>query len=93
MVPIVPPSFQSIYRHGFARVAACTLPIALADPEANARSIVALARACHERAAALALFPELSLSAYAIDDLLLQDALLEAVERGVGGHRRRRPAS
>ena len=83
MVPIVPPSFQSIYRHGFARVAACTLPIALADPEANARSIVALARACHERAAALALFPELSLSAYSIDDLLLQDALLEAVERGV----------
>ena len=39
--------------------------------EAHARSIVALARACHERAAALALFPELSLSAYSIDDLLL----------------------
>ena len=32
---------------------------------------------------ALAVFPELALSAYAIDDLLLQDTLLDAVERAL----------
>ena len=30
---------------------------------------------------ALMVFPELGLSAYAIDDLLFQDAVLDAVER------------
>ena len=33
---------------------------------------------------AVAVFPELALSGYAIDDLLLQDALLDAVERAIG---------
>ncbi len=42
-----------------------------------------LRESCHERGAALVVLPELSLSAYSIDDLLLQDALLEAVEAGV----------
>ena len=28
--------FRNIYRHGFARVAACTVPVALADPATNA---------------------------------------------------------
>ena len=74
-------SFLSIYRHGFARVAACTVRTALADPAANAESILAAAGRCHARGAAVAVFPELSLSGYAIDDLLLQDALLDAVER------------
>ena len=32
---------------------------------------------------ALMVFPELGLSAYAIDDLLLQDALLDAVEAAI----------
>ena len=76
-------SFHSIYRHGFARVAAGTIKVAVADPKANAEAILDAARAAHERAAALILLPELALSAYAIDDVLLQDALLEAVEAGV----------
>ena len=75
--------FRSIYRHGFARVAACTIRSALADPSANAAAILDLARACADQSAGLAVFPELALSAYAIDDLLLQDPLLEAVERAV----------
>ena len=33
--------------------------------------------------AATAIFPELGLSAYAIEDLLFQDALLDAVERAI----------
>jgi NAD+ synthase (glutamine-hydrolysing) len=41
---------------------------------------LASARECHDRGAALAAFPELALSAYSIEDLLLQDAMLDAVE-------------
>src|SRR5580658_7263273 len=76
-------SFRSIYQQGFARVAAGTTRCALADPAANAASLLAMAQACHDRAVALVVFPELSLSGYAIDDLLLQDPLLDAVERAL----------
>lgn len=76
-------SFRSIYRHGFARVAACTVRCTLADPQANADAVLRGARACHDQGVAVALFPELALSGYAIDDLLLQDPLLDAVERAV----------
>jgi NAD+ synthase (glutamine-hydrolysing) len=76
-------SFRSIYRHGFARVAACTTRCVLADPEANAAAVIGMAQECHEQAVALAVFPELVLSGYAIEDLLLQDTLLDAVERAV----------
>ncbi len=74
-------SFLSLYRHGFARIAACTTRTALADPTGNADAILAAAERCHARGAAVAVFPELCLSGYAIDDLLLQDVLLDAVER------------
>jgi NAD+ synthase (glutamine-hydrolysing) len=76
-------SFRSIYQHGFARVAACTTRSTLADPAANAEAILQAARRSDQRGVALAVFPELALSGYAIDDLLLQDTLLEAVERAV----------
>ncbi len=72
--------FTSAYAHGFARVAACTVPVALADPASNAATVLAEARACHEEAVAVAVFPELCLSGYSADDLFLQDPLLEAVE-------------
>jgi NAD+ synthase (glutamine-hydrolysing) len=75
--------FYSAYAHGFARVAACTLPVAIADPEANARAVLAQAKECHENAVAVAVFPELCLTGYAIDDLLLQDTLLEAAHEAL----------
>ncbi len=75
--------FRNVYAQGFARVAACTLPVALADPAENARRVVEQVRACHEDGVGVALFPELSLSGYAIDDLLLQDVLLDAVDAAV----------
>ncbi|KRE63732.1 NAD(+) synthase [Nostocoides sp. Soil756] len=75
--------FRNVYAQGFARVAACTLPVALADPAENARRIVEQVRAHHDDGVAVALFPELSLSGYAIDDLLLQDVLLDAVDAAV----------
>ncbi|HEU5240846.1 MAG TPA: NAD(+) synthase [Ornithinibacter sp.] len=75
--------FRNVYAQGFARVAACTLPVALADPATNAERIVAEVRGCHDEGVAVALFPELSVSGYAIDDLLLQDVLLDAVDAAV----------
>lgn len=71
--------FYNAYAQGFARVAACTIPVAVADPAANAAAILDQARQLHDDGVAVAVFPELSLSGYAIDDLLMQDALLESV--------------
>ncbi|MDT5327885.1 MAG: hypothetical protein QOF25_5037, partial [Mycobacterium sp.] len=72
--------FYSAYRHGFVRVAACTHHTTLADPAANAESVLRMARDCHDDGVALAVFPELTLSGYSIEDILLQDGLLDAVE-------------
>ncbi len=75
--------FLSAYDQGFARVAACTLPVAIADPATNAERTVDLARQCHDEGTAVAVFPELGLSGYAIDDLLLQEPLLDAVDQAL----------
>lgn len=75
--------FYSPYAHGFARVAACTIPVAIADPTTNARTVIEQARACHDDGVAVAVFPELCLSGYAVDDLFLQQPLLEAVVAGI----------
>jgi NAD+ synthase (glutamine-hydrolysing) len=75
--------FKSAYDQGFARVAACTIPIALADPSANAATVLAQVRECHEEGVGLAVFPELCLSGYSLDDLFLQDTLLDATVEAV----------
>ena len=75
--------FYCAYRHGFVRVAACTLHTAIGDPAANAESVLTIARECHDEGVALAVFPELTLSGYSIDDILLQDALAESVEQAL----------
>ncbi len=77
-------TFHSLYRHGFARIAACVPNSAVADPDANAAAILALARDCDAQGTALAVFPELGVSGYAIEDLLQQEVLLAAVERALG---------
>ncbi|MET7679611.1 NAD(+) synthase [Streptomyces sp. NPDC005423] len=73
-------NFRSLYQHGFARVAACTGHTVIADPPANAEAVLRQARACSEQGVAVAVFPELTLCGYSIEDLLLQDALLDQVE-------------
>lgn len=75
--------FESAYRHGFARVAACTIPIAIADPATNADAVLATARECDADAVAVAVFPELCLTGYSIEDLVMQDAVLDAVEAAI----------
>ncbi len=72
--------FRSPYRHDFARVAAVTAPVSLADPARNAAATLAALRPLSADGVAVAVFPELGISGYAIDDLRLQTALLDAVE-------------
>ncbi|MGI8899590.1 MAG: NAD(+) synthase [Nocardioides sp.] len=72
--------FDSAYDQGFVRVAACTITTAIADPQANAAAVLEEARACFDEGVAVAVFPELTLTGYAVDDLLLQEPLLDAVE-------------
>ena len=51
--------FDSIYRHGFIRVAVCIPPVRVADPAFNVAQTVALAREASDQRCAVALFPEL----------------------------------
>ncbi len=53
---------------------------AIGEPATNAESVLQVARECHDDGVGLAVFPELTLSGYSIEDILLQDALLDAVE-------------
>ncbi len=75
--------FRSAYAHGFARIAACTLPTALADPATNAARILDVAAQCHADAVAVAVFPELCVSGYSLEDLFLQDSLLDATQEAL----------
>jgi NAD+ synthase (glutamine-hydrolysing) len=71
--------FGSLYSHGFVRVAAAVPHVQIAEPAVNAQRTVALARRASDDGAALALFPELGLSGYAIEDLFHQQAVTESV--------------
>jgi NAD+ synthase (glutamine-hydrolysing) len=72
--------FESIYGHGFLRIAIGTPRVALADPNTNTRRSIELAQRAVACKAALVVFPELGLSGYSLEDLVLQDALLDGVE-------------
>ncbi|MFC3398781.1 NAD(+) synthase [Microbacterium amylolyticum] len=74
---------MNAYGHGFARVAACHTPVRVADPDANAEAVLAMARRLDDESVAVAVFPELCLTGYAIDDLVMQDAVLEGALRAV----------
>ena len=76
--------FYSLYSHGFIRVAVCVPHLRVADPLFNSARTIALATQASEIKAAVALFPELGISAYSNDDLFHQDALLEATKVGIG---------
>ena len=76
--------FYDMHRHGFVRVATSTPPVRTADVSFNRDGIIQEARRAHAAHVDLLVYPELCLSSYAIDDLLMQDALLAAVETAVG---------
>jgi NAD+ synthase (glutamine-hydrolysing) len=75
--------FHSIYSHGFVRAAVCIPYVRVADPGFNAEHTIELARRASELGAAVALFPELGISAYSNDDLFHQDVLLDATRHAL----------
>jgi NAD+ synthase (glutamine-hydrolysing) len=77
------PPFGAIHRHGFVRVAAASPRASAGDVDFNVAETLELARQADARGVDLAVFPELNLSSYAVDDLFLQDAFLDAVEAGI----------
>jgi NAD+ synthase (glutamine-hydrolysing) len=75
--------FNSIYTHGFLRVATCVPIVEVASPKHNLEETLRLATEVSSQGAGLAVFPELGLSAYSNDDLFFQDALLGAVQDAI----------
>jgi len=71
-------NFHNAYTHGFVRAAVCIPAVRVADPVFNAERTLGLARRAHALNAAVALFPELGISAYTNEDLFQQSALLDA---------------
>ena len=74
-----PIAFDSPYAHGFVRLGVCVPRLKPADPGYNTDHMLELAAQGSAEHATVLLFPELGVSAYAIDDLLLQETLLDAV--------------
>ena len=63
---------------GFFRVAACAPAVTVADPAANADSVLQLMARAAESGARVAVFPELCVTAYTCADLFQQQCLLDA---------------
>lgn len=78
-----PEQFYAMRRHGFVRVATSTPLGRPADVSFNRDSIIAEAQKAHAESVDLLVYPELCVSSYAIDDLHLQAALLDAVEQAL----------
>jgi NAD+ synthase (glutamine-hydrolysing) len=72
-------AFFDPHTHGFVRVAAATPSVRTADIAHNRDAVLKEARRADEFGVDLLVFPELSLSSYALDDLVMQSALLEGV--------------
>ncbi|HEX8645020.1 MAG TPA: NAD(+) synthase [Allosphingosinicella sp.] len=84
--PALPP-FGSIHRHGFVRVAAASPVGSSGDVSFNVDQALALAEEAGARGVDLVVYPELNISSYAVDDLFLQEAFLDAVEDGIARFR------
>ncbi len=76
-------SFFDLHNQGFVRVATSTPSSRPADVAFNTAGVITEARRAHEARVDLLVYPELTLSSYAIDDLHLQAALLDRVERSI----------
>ena len=75
--------FYNIHHHGLVRVGASTPKVRTADISFNRDAILTEARRADEARVDLLVYPELCLSSYALDDLHLQSALLDAVEAAI----------
>lgn len=70
--------FYALHRQGMVRVGVSTPAASVGDCAANADAILTAARHGDARGVDILLFPELSVTSYALDDLHLQDALLDS---------------
>jgi NAD+ synthase (glutamine-hydrolysing) len=75
--------FDSIYRHGFVRVAAAVPAMQVTDVARNVAETIALAERASADHVAVLVFPELGLVGYSSQDLLHQEALLVAALDGL----------
>ena len=75
--------FYALHTHNMVRAGTCTPIATVGDPIANAEATIALARQGDRDGADLLVFPELNISSYAIDDLHLQNAILDATRQGI----------
>ncbi len=75
--------FFDMHTHGFVRVATSTPKCRTADVSYNTQGIIEQAEMAHQQHVDLLLYPEMCLSSYALDDLHIQAALLDAVEDGI----------
>jgi NAD+ synthase (glutamine-hydrolysing) len=74
------PDFLNPYAHGFVRLAVATPLVRVGDPDYNSAATLELMRRAARDKVALAVFPELGLSAYSCEDLFHQQALIDAAE-------------
>ena len=75
--------FFSAYDQGFVRVGAATAQVFPAQPSRNVREVIRVAEELAGRGVGVVVFPELCLTGYALDDLLLQSPLLDAAEEAL----------
>ncbi len=68
---------------GFYRVASAQIKTTIANPEANAKEIIALLEGSNRRDVGVILFPELTLTSYSAYDLFFSRSLLIAQDRAI----------
>ena len=71
-------NFSSAYDQGFLRVAACSSRTSIGIPPDNAATVIEIAQTLATDGVGLVVFPELCLTGYSIDDLLLNEVVLDA---------------
>lgn len=72
--------FYDMHRHGFIRTATSTPKVRTADIAYNTNAIIEEAERAHAAKVDLLIYPELCVSSYLLDDLVMQSALIEACE-------------
>ncbi len=77
---------------GFGRIALCIPDVWVADPARNVEAMLEVAQSAADGHAQVAVFPELSLSAYTARDLFLQHTLLDGCQAALAQFLRACPA-
>ena len=76
-------SAQGVKNYGFVKVAACSPAHRVADVKYNVAEIKKSIFEARDKGVAVLVFPECSITAYTVGDLVYQDALLNAARAGL----------